>query len=98
MTDIITVVAIIKAKPGEEDRVKQALLDLIPPTRKETGCINYDMHVSRDDPGRFIFLENWSTQADLDRHLASEHLSAAAKETLGPFTESVEIITAALLA
>lgn len=98
MTDIITVVAIIKAKPGEEDRVKQALLDLIAPTRKEKGCINYDMHVSRDDPGRFIFLENWSTQADLDRHLTSEHISAASEETLGPFTESLEIITAALVA
>lgn len=98
MTDIITVVAIIKAKPGEEDRVRQALLDLIPPTRKEKGCINYDLHVSRDDPGRFVFLENWSTQADLDRHLASEHISAGIKETLGPFTENVEIITAALVA
>ena len=98
MTDIITVVAVIKAKPGAESRVEQALRDLIPPTRAERGCINYDLHVSRDDPGRFIFLENWSTQADLDRHLASEHIAAAVEGVLGPLTESVEIITAALLA
>ncbi len=97
MTDIITVVAVIKAKPGQEGRVEQALRGLIPPTRAEPGCINYDLHVSRDDPGRFIFLENWSTQADLDRHLASEHIASAVEGALGSLTESVEIITAALI-
>ncbi|MCP5525093.1 MAG: antibiotic biosynthesis monooxygenase [Verrucomicrobiales bacterium] len=70
----VTVVAIMKAKPGQEENLRQALLALIPPTRVEPGCINYDLHVAAEDPGKFLFFENWTTKIDLDTHLANTHL------------------------
>ncbi len=72
----VTVVAIIKATPGNESALKQALLALIPPTRQEAGCLNYDLHVDTENPARFIFHENWSSKAQLDTHLNSPHLDA----------------------
>jgi quinol monooxygenase YgiN len=41
----ITVVATFQAKPGEENELRAALIGLVGPTRKEAGCISYDLHV-----------------------------------------------------
>lgn len=72
----ITVVAIFEARPGKEDELKQALLGLVAPTRKEAGCINYDLHISPDNPAKFLFHENWTSKELLDAHLKSPHISA----------------------
>ena len=76
MAQLLTVVAEIKAQAGKEEALRQALLALIEPTREEDGFVQYDLHVSTADPGRFVFYENWVSQEHLDRHLASPHLEA----------------------
>jgi quinol monooxygenase YgiN len=70
----ITVVATFQAKPGKEAELKKALISLVVPTRKENGCINYDLHVSPEDAGKFLFHENWTTKAALDAHLKNDHI------------------------
>jgi quinol monooxygenase YgiN len=55
MAQLLTVVAEIKAQAGKEDALRQMLLALIEPTRKEDGFVQYDLHVSTSDPGRFVF-------------------------------------------
>lgn len=72
----VTVIAYHRAKPGKEQALKDALLSLCAPTRKEKGCINYDLHVSPDDPAILVFHENWVSKADLDVHLQSPHINA----------------------
>ena len=74
MTTLLTVVAEMKAKPGKEEALRHALLALVEPTRKEAGCVQYDLHVHTTDPGRFVFYENWSSEDHLARHSQSEHL------------------------
>lgn len=71
---MLTVVAEIVAKPGCEQRLREELLRLIEPTRAEEGCLQYDLHESTEQPGRFLFYENWTSRAALDRHLATPHL------------------------
>ena len=72
----VTVIAYHRAKPGKERALRDALLAVCAPTRAEKGCINYDLHVSPDDPGLLVFHENWKLKADLDAHLASPHIDA----------------------
>ncbi len=72
----LTVVATFKAKPGKEALLRQELLALIPTTRKEPGCVNYDLHQATDNPGHFLFHENWTSKPHLDDHLARPHLLA----------------------
>jgi quinol monooxygenase YgiN len=72
----LTVVARIKAKFGKEEEVKKELKALIEPTRSESGCINYDLHQAPDDPSLFMFLENWKTKEDLDKHMETPHFKA----------------------
>lgn len=79
MNNKLTVIANIRAKAEQEARVREALLGLIAPTRAEAGCINYDLHVSQDDPRQFVFDENWTSESHLESHENSEHLQAFRK-------------------
>ena len=74
MTDVLTVVAWIRAAPGAEDAVREALLSIVPPTLEEEGCIEYKLHAVNDDPCLFYFVEQWRSGEDLDVHLASPHV------------------------
>ena len=74
-TEPVTVVVRIKAKPGMEDLVDQELRAILAPTRSEKGCLNFDMHRAPEDPALFLFHENWTSRADLDRHLAAPHIT-----------------------
>jgi quinol monooxygenase YgiN len=68
------VIAYLQAKPGKEQQLIDTLMSLVGPTRLEAGCINYHLHVSNEDPSRFMFYENWASKKDLDDHLAKPHL------------------------
>lgn len=73
---LLTVVAEIVAKPGKEEQVRQFVLSFVEPTRKEEGCLQYDLHVMNDNPGHFIFYETWQSEEHLERHSASPHIQA----------------------
>ncbi len=76
MKTTLTVVAQFHAQPGKEAEVKKALLSLVEPSRKDAGCVNYDLHQGTQDRSLFMFHENWTSQAHLDRHLAKPDLQA----------------------
>jgi quinol monooxygenase YgiN len=73
---VVTVVAMFQARPGKEAELRAALIELVAPTRKENGCLNYDLHQSPEDAARFLFHENWTSKAALDVHLQSAHVKA----------------------
>ena len=79
MNDSLTVIAHVRAKPGQESRVRQILEGLLAPTRAEAGCINYDLHQSQMDPALFVFYENWTSEAHLEAHSKSPHIQSLRK-------------------
>ena len=72
----LTVVATFEARPGKEAELRAALIGLVAPTRKEAGCINYDLHISTESPAKFLFYENWTGKAALDAHMLTPHIQA----------------------
>ena len=76
MNSEIVLVAKLTAKPGLEDAVFRELRGLVEPTRREPGCIRYDLHRSPSDPCSFLFLERWRSQADIDKHFEMPYLKA----------------------
>ncbi len=59
----VTVVATFQARPGKEAELRAALIGLVATTRKEAGCLNYDLHVSPEDQAKFLLHENWTSEA-----------------------------------
>lgn len=93
MAQTLTVVAEMQAKPGRELDLRKALLSLIEPTRKEEGCVQYDLHVHTDDPGRFVFYENWTSRERLSIHLATPHLQAFIAASADLLSEPMRVAT-----
>jgi len=91
MTKPLTVVAHTFAKPGKEELVRRELLHLVSETRKEAGCINYDLHVSPESPGHFFFYENWASRSHLDAHAQSAHILALRAKADELFARPTEI-------
>jgi quinol monooxygenase YgiN len=90
---ILTVVAEMLAKPGKEDELKRRLLALVEPTRKEDGCVQYDLHQSTSEAGRFVFYENWRSREALERHLKSPHLLAFGSAEKELLAEPARVLT-----
>ena len=72
----VTVVAQVIAKNESVAAAKTELLKLIAPTRKENGCIGYDLHQDLENPALFIFYETWENLAALEKHMNTEHFKA----------------------
>ena len=72
----IILTAMVKAKPGEEAAVKEALLSMVEPTRKEPGCLCYNLHQSKSDSTQFMFYEQWASKEALDAHGKTPHMQA----------------------
>ena len=72
----IILTAKVKAAPGQEAAVKEVLLALVEPTRKEPGCLCYNLHQSKSDPAEFMFYEQWADKEALDAHGKTPHMKA----------------------
>lgn len=69
----VTIVAKIVAKSDTIEAVKAELKNMIEPTRKEEGCLEYRLHQDNDNPAIFVFYENWENPASVERHMNSPH-------------------------
>lgn len=66
-----------------EDFIKKEYLEAVAPmyaelvaaTKKELGCVEYNLFVDEDDERHFIFIEEWANHQALDAHCASEHFT-----------------------
>jgi quinol monooxygenase YgiN len=65
-----------KLEPNWNPYMRETLLGMIGPTKKEAGYVQYDLHVDNDDPTHLLFYENWTSRAHRVAHLASPHLKA----------------------
>jgi quinol monooxygenase YgiN len=72
----VGVVARIVAKPDSVEIVRKGLLSLLEPTRREPGCILYELMQNSADPTDFTFYEEWTDAASLNAHGAAAHLES----------------------
>ena len=88
---MITLVAIAQAKPGKEKVLEQTLLALVPQTRQEAGCINYDLHRSLDKKGGFVFYENWADRTALEQHRTMPYMVDLRAKAVDLLAEPLQI-------
>lgn len=94
----VRVVARVVAIPENVEQVRAILMGLIEPTRKEEGCIQYQLLQNDTEPTDFTFVEEWTSNAALDVHLASSHIEAASDKLEGLIASEPDIRLYKLLA
>lgn len=92
------VVARIIAIPEKAEEVKSVLLDIIEPTRKEEGCIVFELLENQENHTDFTFVEEWESQELWNAHMASAHIAQAVSQLNGLLATEPDIRTYRLLA
>ncbi|MBI3724178.1 antibiotic biosynthesis monooxygenase [bacterium] len=72
----VWVVVHVRAAKGKEKALGSALASVVEPTRREPGCVSYDLRANVADPSDFVFLEQWTGEAALDAHMKTPHVTA----------------------
>jgi quinol monooxygenase YgiN len=83
MPATVHVIARWVAKAGKEEELKAVLTALIPPSRREIGCYQYDLLQNPADPRDFCFVERWEDSTALDQHAATPHVETAIARAAG---------------
>ena len=79
----LTIVAHIEANKDKISFIKSELEKLIEATRKEEGCLQYDLHQDNEQPEKFLFFENWENRELWQVHMQSKHLQGFVKSSEG---------------
>lgn len=85
-------IAVLKAKPGQQQALKQGLLALVEPTRTEPGNLDYVLFELRDEPGTFYMREAFKDQSALDAHFATPYFKQFAATADSLLTEPLQLI------
>jgi quinol monooxygenase YgiN len=88
----VVVVAVVRALPGNEERVLELYRGLLEPTHLEDGCLLYALHRDRADPGRLVFVERWASADALTRHACSAHIARVSEEAAPLLQGPVEVM------
>jgi len=76
MSEVLNIVARIKASPGQAEALEKEMKVLVDDTRKEAGCIRYDLFRDTQDPDIFVFVEEWETRPLWEGHMAGDAIRA----------------------
>lgn len=71
---MIYVLATLIVKPEKRADFLENARDVIHATRREAGCISYDLTSSITEPNEFIFVERWESREHLAAHFETPHL------------------------
>jgi quinol monooxygenase YgiN len=71
-------IADFRAQPGRGDEIALAILNsqAVELSRREEGCIAYELCRDADDPSCFTAVECWRDLASLALHLTTPHFAA----------------------
>ena len=76
----------IKAKAGKEKELEAAFAPCIAATKKEAGCLAYELNRDPDEPTTYVMFEKFKNLAALEAHLKLEHTAKLFK-AIEPLTD-----------
>jgi quinol monooxygenase YgiN len=71
--EAVTLIVQLRPRDGQETLLEAELRALVGPTRKEDGCLTYDLHRSADAPSAFLLHEIWASREAHSRHTNTPH-------------------------
>ena len=79
-----------KAQPGRESEVMELFRKLTAESRKEPGCLMYQVHRQQKDPSRFFVYEQYRDEQALQSHRNTPHFLEYARKQLPAIAERIE--------
>jgi quinol monooxygenase YgiN len=71
--DAVTLIVLLRAREGQETLLEAELRALVSPSRREEGCLTYNLHRAIDTPGALLLHEVWTSRAAHTEHTHTPH-------------------------
>lgn len=71
--DAVTLIVILRARTGQETLLEAELRALVSPSRREEGCLAYNLHRAIDTPGALLLHEVWASREAHTAHTYTPH-------------------------
>jgi quinol monooxygenase YgiN len=71
--DAATLLVILRPREGQDVFLEAELRALIGPTRKEDGCLRYDVFRSSEGPAAYLLYEIWESRNHYTAHTKTDH-------------------------
>lgn len=84
---MIVVTSTFKSVPGKRAKVLELAAPCIEATRREKGCVRYELFLSGEDDVTLQFIEEWTDADSLRSHMKSAHLAAFKEQRKGSIEE-----------
>ena len=78
------------AKAGHDADVVPIFAKLTEESRKEPGCLTYQVHRHKTEPRRFFIYEQYKDDAALEGHRAAPHFLQYARKELPKVADRIE--------
>lgn len=79
-------------KPGHEQQVESLLRGMVQNTRREPGCLRYDLSkTQRDERDVFVLFEKYRDQAALEAHRETPHYKDYRRDIMDHLSEPIEV-------
>lgn len=88
---MIRVVSRVISRPERLEETRKLLFAVLESSRDETGCVEYELFQSLEDPLEFTLISEWVSNDAFIAHLASPHMQAGARQVNALFTAPPDV-------
>ena len=71
--DAVALIVILRAREGQETLLEAELRALVGPSRREEGCLTYNLLRSIEPPGALLLHEVWASREAHSHHTNTRH-------------------------
>ena len=94
MSNGYTVIVILEAIAERQNELRQALIEIVEPSRQEVGCLEYNLHQDLNNPAKFILYETWKCKESHQQQFEKPYILALAEKIDGLLASSYQIFCA----
>ncbi|UVT14332.1 MAG: antibiotic biosynthesis monooxygenase [Nitrospira sp.] len=87
----LRVIARVKAKEDQIAQVRKILSAVVEPTRREAGCLSYELLENISSSPEFVCVEEWASPAAEQAHFSTPHVLGALHQLSGLLVTEPEI-------
>lgn len=91
MPEPVHVVATFTPKEDQQQAVERILQGMVIASRKEPGCLRYDLYRTANSPHLFVLVEGYRDSAAFDAHRATDHYQAYRAHIAGLLSQPIQV-------
>jgi quinol monooxygenase YgiN len=73
----VRAIAHLTARPDRAEELNALLTSLLEPTRREAGCLRFELLQNRETPAEFAIVSEWHSEQAVQHHIGTSYARKA---------------------